>query len=166
MTNYTHTQTQEIKIVETEVLDWNNERDDGDCEMGAVEVLVTALVGNDELHLRFQTQGTFDCGAVDSELRFYDEGEDIDEDTAEEIGKMANVQEKFNDYIEANYEKDESWFGGIDGRSEHNKMQRKQENGGYENENNHTRTNAYQKNCKNQRTENHKKRSEKTCRQN
>lgn len=120
----TKTTTPKIQIESAEICDLNNNETP---TLGQISVIVTAKIGKKIEMLEYQTTGTFDCGAVSSELGYYDGGiSNIDEETAEKIGRIAKIQQIFDRYIEANYQKDESWFGGLDASSENNELQYRQ----------------------------------------
>lgn len=116
-----------IEIKSVEIFDSNKEyKLDDEPLLSNVSVIVYVLLDNEEHSLEYQTTTTSDCGAISTRLDCRDESvsfRDLDnwQAIANKIKKIAKVQDEWQIHIKANYIQDDSYYGGMDGRSVNDK---------------------------------------------
>lgn len=110
--------------------------------VSSVQVLVETEIELPEdiaiFDLCFQTSTTYDYGAIsdnldldttcDANSKFYDfcETHGIDfEKIAKTIKEKSQAQKLWNEYVDENYNRDDSHYGGMDARSQFDKMTKK-----------------------------------------
>ena len=124
-----------LKIIDTEVHDNSNADDNGVYDVSGVSVVVEIKYNNTGFYIDYQTSSTHDHGAISSNLKAYNEGLDnleslfTDNDRYIEFLKKvwvrAGVQEKWNEYIDGKYTRNDDLCVGMDANSESNEMIKK-----------------------------------------
>jgi len=119
-----------IKIQEITIIDNNKNMEIGeDFTKSNVSILVQFNLNGIQYILDFQTTGTYDYGAISSNLEAYNLTDDYDRLEAlydddlpallKKIKKMAGVQKKWSNYVSENYIPDNEIYNGMDANSEY-----------------------------------------------
>jgi hypothetical protein len=136
-----------FKIIDTDIIDNSNESQiinletgekTGDYPISSVSIAVTVEIDGEKYWLEFQTSGTFDYGAISSNLEInnidtgydklselFDDDDDGFRGLIDDIKKKSKAQQLWNEYINENYIIDGEYFGGMDANSEVNRMRKK-----------------------------------------